>query len=124
VSENVLIEVAKQVPWAVIVFAVIFVFLKYMRESETARLAHEKELEAQRIAAAKERATAEREHQASVNNLWAQNVKSMTEQLVQTSKQIADALSEHERASQERYNKMNITQDLLDTAKEELRRTK
>lgn len=123
-SENVLIEVAKQVPWAVIVFAVIFVFLKYMRESETARLAHEKELEAQRIAAAKERATAEREHQASVNNLWAQNVKSMTEQLVQTSKQIADALSEHERASQERYNKMNITQDLLDTAKEELRRTK
>lgn len=123
-SENVLIEVAKQVPWAVIVFAVIFVFLKYMRESETARLAHEKELEAQRIAAAKERSTAEREHQASVNNLWAQNVKSMTEQLVQTSKQIADALSAHERASEERYNKMNITQDLLDTAKEELRRKK
>lgn len=123
-SENVLIEVAKQVPWAVIVFAVIFVFLKRMSESEAARLAHEKELEAQRIAAAKDRATSEREHQASVNNLWAQNIKSITERWEQTSKQIADALSEHERASQERYNKMNITQDLLEAAKENLRRSK
>ena len=123
-SENVLIEVAKQVPWAVIVFAVIFVFLKRMSESEAARLAHEKELEAQHIAAAKDRATSEREHQASVNNLWAQNIKSITERWEQTSKQIADALSEHERASQERYNKMNITQDLLEAAKENLRRSK
>jgi choline-glycine betaine transporter len=122
VSDQVLIEIGKQAPWAVVLLVVFFVFLKHMRETETARMAHEEKLETQRIAAAKERETERRAQESNNNNMWANNIKTITERWEQTTKTIAEALAEHERASRERYDKMRVTQDLLDAAKENLTR--
>ena len=121
-SDEVLKELGKQAPWAVVLLVVFFVFLKHMRDADTARMAHEEKIETQRISAAKERSQEQRQHEAENNNMWANNIRLITERWEHTTKTIADALAEHERQSRERYEKMTITQDLLDAAKDNLRK--
>ena len=120
--DSVLLEVAKQVPFAVLLFAAILVFLDHLKKVDAARMTHDKEMETLRITAAKERETEQRTHQNNMNNMWAVNIKNIVDRQEQTAKMIADALAEHENASKERYEKMSITKDLLDAAKETLRK--
>jgi hypothetical protein len=120
-GDSVWVEVAKQVPFAVVLFAAILVFLDHLKKVDAARMLHDKEMETLRITAAKERETERRAYDASMNNMWAVNIKNIVDRQEQTAKMIADALSEHERASKDRYEKMNITKDLLDVAKEKLK---
>lgn len=121
-SDSVLVEVAKQIPSAVILFGVIVVFLNYLQKEAAASRAHDKDMETLRINAAKEREAERRTHESDMNNMWAVNIKNIVERQEQTSKMIADALDRHEVASKERYDKMGITQDLLDAAKENIRK--
>jgi len=132
-SDSVLLEIAKQIPFAVILFGVIVVFLKYLERQTDKNLAHEKEMEAMRIAAAKERNADQREFDAETRNLWAVNFKNIVdrqeqmfqmlgERMKETANIYAAALDDHDRKSEERYEKMGITQDLLQAAKENMRR--
>lgn len=117
-----MLEVAKQIPFAVLLFAAILVFLRHLKEVDAARMTHDKDMETLRITAAKERETEQRTHQNNMNNMWAVNIKNIVDRQEQTAQMIADALSAHETASRERYEKMNITKDLLDVAKETMRK--
>lgn len=121
-SDGVMLEVAKQIPFAVLLFAAILVFLDHLKKVDSARMLHDKDMETLRITAAKERETEQRTHQNNMNNMWAVNIKNIVDRQEQTAKMIADALSAHEEASRERYEKMNITKDLYDAAKETLRK--
>jgi len=121
-SDSILIEIAKQAPWAVILFAVIVVALRHVKEEASANRQHDKEMEALRIAAAKERETERRQHEMTLASMQASNIKSLIDNVTQSSREIADALKLHEENSKDRYEKMSITKDLLDTARETIAR--
>lgn len=138
-SDSVLLKVAEQIPFAVILFGVILVFLRYVEKADDKRiaqdkdrLAHEKEMEILRINSAKEREAEKRESDRQTNNMWANSFreiqssqqdawKALADQLKDIGNAFSSALDEHERKSQDRYKSMNITQDLLEAAKDQLR---
>lgn len=121
-SDNILLEVAKQAPWAVILFAVIFIALRHVKEEAAAARQYNKDMEAMRIAAAKERENERRQHESTLANMQAANIRSLIDNVSQSSKEIAEALKLHEENSKDRYDKMSITKDLLDTARETIAR--
>jgi hypothetical protein len=131
-SDGVLLEIARQIPVAVILFGVIVMFLRHLERSEDKRLAHDKEMESLRIAAAKEREAERRAYDATTNNMWAVSIRgivesqektaaAIAERLEQSTNSFVEALNVHERNSQERYKGMGITQGLLEAAKEGMR---
>jgi hypothetical protein len=138
-SDSVLLKVAEQIPFAVILFGVILVFLRYVEKADDKRiaqdkdrLAHEKEMEILRINSAKERETEKRESDRQTNNMWANSFreiqssqqdawKELADQMKEIGKAFSNALDEHDKKEQERYKSMNITQDLLEAAKDQLR---
>lgn len=121
-GDSVMLEIAKQVPFAALLFAAILVFLDHLKKVDAQRMLHDKEMETLRITAAKERETEQRTHQNNMNNMWAVNIKNIVDRQEQTAKMIADALAAHEDASRERYEKMGITKALFDAAKETINR--
>jgi hypothetical protein len=122
-SDSVLLEVAKQIPFAVILFAIILVFLDHLKKVDSARMAHEKEMETMRLSAAKEREIEKRTFDTQVNNMWANSIKNIVDGQKETAKMIADSLADHEQNSKERYEKMGITRDLLEAARDRERRS-
>jgi uncharacterized membrane-anchored protein YjiN (DUF445 family) len=138
-SDSVLMEVAKQVPFAVILFGVIVIFLRHLEKlddkriaQDTARMAHEKEMEILRMNSAKERETERRAFDTQVNGMWANSIKEILQKqdanhqlLVDHLKEMAKAfgsmLEEHDRNDEERYKNMGITQNLLEAAKDQIK---
>lgn len=114
----------EQAPWAAVVLLLILAFLQYMGKQEDKRLAHDKEQETSRILAAKEREQDRREHEMAIANMQAQNMKALIDSIEATMKAVADTIADHEKASRERYEKMNITNDLLTVAKSQLGKQK
>lgn len=120
-SDSVLLKVAEQVPFAVILFGVILVFLDHLKKVDAARMAHEQGMETMRIAAAKERELDRRQHESAMNNFWAVTIKNLTDNQTQALQSIAKMISDHEEADKTRYEGMRITKDLLELARERLK---
>lgn len=118
---DLLTALAKEIPNAVALIIVVVLFLTFIRQSDEKRLAHDKELEKQRSDNARERELERRTHEKEINNMWANMFRQIVQQVNDGQKHIAEALAEHEKASQARYEKMGITKDLLDTAKEAMK---
>lgn len=116
---DVWIKFIEQAPWAAAYIFTVYMFLNFISKSEDKRMEHEKALEDKRIDAAKEREKERREHEATIANMQAQNMKQLLERQEATFETIAQALSEHEKASKERYDRMGITKDLIAAVKEE-----
>jgi len=108
---EVLIEMAKQVPGALAVIGTVYLFLKAESERENRRIANAKEMEMER-----------RAHEIEKNNMWSSFIKNLIDSQNNASAVISNALAEHEIASKERYEKMGITNDLLKVAKETLKK--
>ena len=119
-SDSVLLEIAKQIPFAVILFAVIVVFLNHLQKEAAAVRTHDKEMETLRIQAAKEREAERRLHESEMSNFWAITIKNMNDQQTQALQAIAKMISEHEESDKTRYENMHITKDLLEVAKKTL----
>ena len=104
------IELIRQVPSAAAVIGTVFLFLKWMAQSEERRDAN-----------AKDRAVQDRAHQIEINTLWANTIKEafdrQDETAVKTTQMIVDKLANMDKAAEERYRKMNITQELIDAVK-------
>jgi hypothetical protein len=79
-------------------------------ELETRREKHEKELEEKREA-----------HDRDINNMWASYIKSILDQQNEMSKALMDTIVEHEESSQQRYERLGITQELINAVKESQR---
>lgn len=108
---DVYVEMIKQAPLGAAMIIIVYLFLTTDNKREQ-----------QRIENAKERATEQRAYDMQVQNMWASNIKAIIEKVDGGQRMIADALNEHERASRERYEKMGITDDLLQAAKEMLKK--
>jgi len=104
--ENILTELAKQIPNAVAVIVMAYLFLHFQKQAEE-----------RRVNDAKEQSKERRQHEAQINNMWAGYIKQLTENHEETFRAIAKALADHETSSQERYDKMRITQDLIEAVK-------
>lgn len=109
--DNVWVEMAKASPIGLAMIAIVWIFVT-----------NENKREQQRIDNAKERAAEQRAFDAQVQNMWANHIKGLIDKVDEGQKMIATALNEHERLSRERYEKMGITDDLLQAAKEMLRK--
>jgi hypothetical protein len=105
--ENLLTELAKQIPNAVAVIAMAYLFLYFQKQADE-----------RREAAARDKAQEDRAHNLQVNNMWAGYIKQLVENHEESFKSIARTLADHEKASEERYEKMNITNDLIRAVKE------
>lgn len=104
---DVWIKFIEQAPWASALCFVVYLFLRHQKDQEASRAANAANM-------AKER----REHELQINNMWAINIKALIDKHEETMALIAKTLSDHEKASQERYEKMNITKDLIKAVKD------
>lgn len=109
--DNVWIEMAKASPIGLAMIAIVYIFVT-----------NENKREQQRIENAKERAAEQRAFDSQVQSMWANHIKGLIDKVDEGQKMIATALNEHERSSRERYEKMGITDDLLQAAKEMLKK--
>ena len=109
--DNVWIEMAKASPIGLAMIAIVWIFVT-----------NENKREQQRIENGKERANEQRAYDMQVQSMWANNIKNLIDKVDDGQKMIAQALNEHERLSRERYEKMGITDDLLQAAKEMLKK--
>jgi hypothetical protein len=97
------IELIRQVPNAAAVILMAYLFLKAEKEREERRVSNAKEMEAER-----------RTHELNINNMWASYIKNIIDHQDDMSSALMKSISDHETASKERYEKMRITQELID----------
>jgi nicotinamide mononucleotide adenylyltransferase len=116
---------AKEIPNAVALIVVVMMFLTFMRQNEDKRLLHDKTLEDQRVENAKQREIERRAHEIEMNSMWANYIKSLVEQVNSGHQAIVAALKTHEQESQDRYDRIGVTNDLLRAARDQqTKRTK
>lgn len=115
-------KLSEQAPYLVIILLLVWAFLNYIGKLDDKRMAHESAMEKTRTDNARERERERREHEMVIANMQAQNMKQLIDSVTQTMRSVADALKAHEEASKERYEKMGITDDLLQAARENLRK--
>jgi hypothetical protein len=100
-------ELARQIPNAVAVIIMAWLFLTFERQREERRIKNAEDLEKER-----------RQHELHINNMWATYIKQLVASQNEAFESIAQTLAEHERASRERYERMGITDALIQAAKE------
>lgn len=98
-------------PGAIAVIATVFVMLFFEEKREKRREEN-----------AKAKAMEDRAHEIQMQKMWGDNVELIVKKMDETFKLIADNLSDHDKAEEERYKKMHITQDLVKMAEEYARR--
>lgn len=103
-------ELIRQVPSAAAVIGTVFLFLRFIEK-----------LSERQAAQAKEKAMEDRAHQIDINTLWSNTMKSALDHqdktAMKTTEIIADKLAYMDKAAEDRYEKMNITQELIDVVK-------
>lgn len=104
-------ELIKNLPVAAAMIYIVMLFLNAENKRAQQHIENAKIVEQQR-----------KEHDLQISNMWATSFKQLVEQVNIGQQAIANALSEHEQASRERYERMGITDDLLKLAKEKLRK--
>ena len=119
---DILIESAKQVPalvaLVVLVVVIIRLFLAAEDKREAQRIANDKQLETERSTNAKALEEMRQKHESQTIAMLAEAIKHTSDEFSKTAKMIIDALDDHEEKSKDRYQKMNITKDLLEAAKD------
>lgn len=100
--DNLWIELVRQVPAASAVIGTVFLFLRHLERLEDKRDANAKE-------AARER----REHEVTINTMWANSIKSVVDQNDRTATMIVEKLVAIDKAADERYERLRKTDDLI-----------
>ncbi len=108
--ENILLEIAKQVPNAVAVIVTVWLFLNAQTKAEESRVANAKALEAER-----------QKHEQAINNVWAKFFKEQAEKSAEHIERIIDEIHRHEDASIQRYSRLKITENLKKAAQGKLK---
>lgn len=113
--DNWIIELIRQAPSAAAVIGTVYLFLRFIEKTTIHQAAN-----------AKERAMEDRAHQIDVNTLWANTIKGALAQndqtAVTTTRMIVDKLAYMDKAAEERYEKMNVTQELIDVVNKTMRK--
>jgi hypothetical protein len=111
--ENAFIEVVKASPYGAIIIAVLYLLLKAQKEERVERASN-----------AKEKADADRSHDLEKNRLWAEMIKSISDDNKSSALTIARSVETMQKVLSDQYEKMGITRDLLDEARNALRSKK
>lgn len=101
-----LAELIRQSPIAAALLGAVYLFLRREREAEEIRVRNAEALENKRQA-----------HELQVNAMWASYIKNIVDTISISNEKIVNALAAHERASEERYDRLGVTQDLIDAVK-------
>ena len=104
--DAILLELARQLPSAIAIGAVVFLFLKYDERKEQRRENN-----------AREQSIERREHDKMKDTIWANSIHQIISKQEEMFKMIANIISVHEEKSEERYERMQVTQDLIKMAK-------
>lgn len=104
--DNLLVNLIQQAPYIAAIITVVYMFQRSEEKREQQRVENAKALDAERQAQIRE-----------LNNMWANNIKQIVEQHAQTQVALMTALKDHDKASQERYEKIGITNDLIQAVK-------
>lgn len=118
---DVVIELAKQVPAALAVMGVVWLFLRYMESQELKRSANAKEIGETYRAHEIHIQNISRGRDLEMNNLWASTVKNIMQNQDVSAQAIVSALATLEKNITESYEKLGVTQDLLKAARAELK---
>jgi hypothetical protein len=117
---EVLAEMAKQVPAALAVVGVVWLFLRYMENQEVKRIANAKEMGETQRAHDVEMQNVMRARDLEMNNLWASTVKNIMENQNKSSLEITTAIKDMQKDMVTQYEKLGITKDLWDAARNEI----
>lgn len=99
----------------------ILLFMWFEAKREDKRIANAAELETRREKHEIEIEDKREAHDRDINNMWAGYIKTLIDQQSLTSKALMDTITAHEESSQERYDRLGITQELIDAVKESQR---
>ncbi len=116
---EVLIEMAKQVPAALAVVGVVWLFLRYMENQELKRIANTKEIGDVQRAHEIQMQNVQRGRDLEMNNLWASTVKNIMDNQNKSSAEITAAITKMQEEMVMQYEKMGITKDLWNIARAE-----
>lgn len=94
------------------------VFLWFMDRTNKHNADNIAKAEAQRAENAKALEQERRTHETTVFNLFASTLKQMVGEITKSNEMVVDNLKEHEKASQERYERMGNTQEIKDAIDE------
>lgn len=122
--EQAIIEMIKNAPWAAALILVVRMFLQAQKDTEAQRIINAKDASDKQHDHELQLENAKRGRELEVNNLWASTVKNLMTDQNNNHKEIVGVLQDIKITISEQYKKMGITQDLLDLAKDELRRSK
>jgi hypothetical protein len=101
-----LAELIRQSPIAAALLGAVYLFLRREKEAEELRVKNAEALENKR-----------QTHEITVNAMWASYIKNILDTVTISNQKIVDALAAHEKSSEERYERLGITQDLIDAVK-------
>lgn len=118
--DNVLIEMAKQVPAALMVGAVVWMFLKAAEKERAERTANAKEVSEVQRSHELQMEQSRRGRELEINNLWASTVKNIMTTQDTSNQTIVAAIKDMHAEMITQYEKMGITKDLYDAAKKVL----
>jgi len=115
---SIFIEIGKQAPYIVALIVLVSLFLITDERREAKRLQNTRELEDNRVKNATELENKREAHERDINNMWAQSIKMIVDQQERAHQTMMAALKEHDKASQDRYDRLGITNDLIQAVKE------
>lgn len=119
-SESWFTELVRQVPNLVIFLLIVYLFQKNEEKREAQRVENARRLEDKREAHERELEKKRQAHDLQMNNMWASYIKSIIDQQTDAYKALIEIIKEHEEASQERYKRMGITNELIKQASKTL----
>ena len=122
--DNTIFEMAKQVAAAMAVVGTVYLFLRSMREERIDRALNAKDIREKQMAHDVQLSQLTRSRELEMNNLWAVTVKNMLAAQNVAMESIVDAVADLKKTTVEQYVKLGITQDLLKTAKEQLKESR
>ena len=122
--DNTIFEMAKQIAAAMAVVGTVYLFLRSMREERIDRAINAKDMREKQMAHDVQLSQLTRSRELEMNNLWAVTVKNMLAAQNVAMESIVDAVADLKKTTVEQYVKLGITQELLRTAKEQLKETR
>ena len=120
--DSIFAKLGEQIPY--IVALLVLVYMNQLSEvkREQQRVENAKALEDRREKHEKELEDKRQVHDRDMNNMWASYIKSIIDQQNQAFTALMKTINEHELASQQRYERMGITNDLIEAVKERQKR--
>lgn len=114
--DNLILELAKQIPSAMAVIGTVYLFLKAAEKERVERVSDAVERTKTQQAHDLAMESSRRGRELEINNLWASTVKNMMTAMEASDRSIIEAIKEMRGDMLAQYEKMGITKSLIDMA--------